>query len=180
MKLRNNYLYNPLIGNFIGWFIAVAIMSLYVNGYVTHGGPMIIGLFVGSFWTINLHAYQEAYRIEVKHKDIPHGERFIIRFVIAQAASFLVHALAIGFKDGLGIAVLGGWLYIGSILWLLFDFMLNYHRGKPLLYVSSYYKTSQIDKFFSRFSPHVRCLLWVGSKVLLFLISVFIYHKSLQ
>jgi hypothetical protein len=177
MKLQNNFLYHPIVGNFIAWFIGIGIMSFYVNGYSDKTGLMIVGLFVGSFWTINLHAYRESIRIAAG-KEINHFDRFWTRSIIAGTISILIHMLAFGVSD-FQSGSLFGWIYLGAIFWLLFDFLLNYHRGKSLFYVSSYYNTSMIDKWFSKFSPHVRCILWLGSKILIFVISVLLYHFSL-
>lgn len=177
MKQRNNILYGPITGNFLAWFIGVGIMSFYVNDYSEKTGLMIIGLFVGSFWTINLHAYREAWRIEAG-KEINHFDRFWTRSIIAGTAAILIHMLAFGTAN-FQAPSLGGWIYLGAIFWLLFDTLLNYHRGKPLLYVSSYYRSSMIDKWFSKFEPQTRCLLWIGSKILIFLIAMLLYHFSL-
>lgn len=177
MKQKNNILYGPITGNFLAWFVGLGIMSFYVNGYSDKTGLMIIGLFVGSFWTINLHAYREAERISAG-KEINHVDRFWTRSIIAGTASALIHMLAFGFSHFQASSFMG-WIYLGAIFWLLFDTLLNYHRGKPLLYVSSYYKSSMIDRWFSKFEPQTRCLLWIGSKILIFLIAMLLYHFSL-
>ncbi len=178
MKLKNTILYSPIPGNFFAWFIGISIMSFYVNGYSDKTGLMIGGILIGSFWTINLHAYQEARRIS-EGKDINHIERFWSRLCIAGAASALIHMLAFNFHDFQAPSFFG-WIYFGAIFWLLFDFMLNYHRGKSLLYVSSYYKSSAMDKWFSKFEPHVRCMLWLGSKILIFIGCTIMYHLALK
>jgi hypothetical protein len=177
MKQRNNFLYHPIAGNFIAWFVGIGIMSFYVNGESNKTGLMIIGIFVGSFWTINLHAYREAERISLG-KEINHVDRFWVRLCIGSVAAALIHLLAFGNQYFWGAAVFGA-IYFGAIFWLLFDFLLNYHRGKSLFYVSSYYKSSMIDKWFSKFNPQVRCVLWLGSKLLIFVISVLLYHFAL-
>lgn len=177
MKLKNTIFYSPIPGNFFAWFVGLGIMSFYVNGYSNKTSLMIIGLLVGSFWTINLHAYRESIRIAAG-KDINHVERFWVRLCIAAVASVFIHMLAFSSQFFLGSAV-AGTIYLGAIFWLLFDFMLNFHRGKSLLYVSSYYKSSAIDRWFSKFEPNTRCLLWVGSKVLIFFITILLYHVTL-
>jgi hypothetical protein len=176
----SNWLYNRIVGNFMSWFIAVTIMSFYVNEWTQSPWIMVIGLFVGSFWTINLHAYYEAYRIEVGKEEIDHISRFVVRLVLAIVISQLIHVLAFGFTNRMKLPMAIGVLYLGAIFWLLFDFMLNYHRGKEILYVSSYYRTSKIDKFFRRFSDNTRLLLWVGSKVVVFVLASWAYYKVIQ
>jgi hypothetical protein len=172
-------LYHPLLGNFIAWWLALVMFTLssYFNGriaWVEGHITMLIGFFIGSFWTIRLHSLREAERIS-KGKNIDHSERFSLRAYTAYMVPLIVHTMAEGFGRDTVIRSLACTLYIGSIFWLTFDFLLNYDRGKPLFYVSSWYRSSWLDRFFSKVgSP----MLWLLSKIILFLISLWLYDKS--
>lgn len=172
----NNYLYNPLIGNFLSWFIAAIIMSFKINGYVDSPLYMIVGLFVGSFWTIWLHAFRDAYRMDIKHQSIPHKKWTVIRAAVAIFIGQAVHGLGFGFNfdsliDGGAAAV-----FLWTIFWLEFDFFINHHRGKRLLYITDADDgASESDKLFN---GHV--FLWILSKILLFLGGIFLYYWALM
>jgi len=171
---NNNYLYNPLIGNFLSWFAGVAIMALYVNGYVDHSGPMIIGVFVGSFWTVRLHAYRQAEAIS-KGKYPNHDKLFILRCLVALTIGFSIHALADGINGGSALKAILCALYMGGIFWLLFDSIIGLDLGKGLLYIPTPNEgtTSRTDRFFYR-----RKWLWLISKPVVFLLTMWLYKMS--
>src|SRR6478672_8810621 len=136
----NNFLYSPLIGNFLAVFIGVTIMSLstYVNddhGIIYGHGPMLIGLFVSTVLVTWLHAYREAVRIEINHQIINHAKRFEVRALVITLSNIAIHLLAE--HDWHSLIRAGfGTLYVGGIFLLTFDYMLNFHREKAIFYVS--------------------------------------------
>lgn len=173
-------LFNRLSGNFLSVFLGVVVLSLstYINGpsygFIDGYGIMAVGLFVMFAWVIRLHAYYEAQRIANKII-INHGERFIRRSIVALVASFLIHVLAEGYSLHMIKVTLMGAFFIGGTFWLLFDSFLSNDRNLPILYVSSWYKSSKIDKYFSKINSP---LLWVLSKIILFLLTGYLYVKS--
>lgn len=180
MKTRDSIFYNPIVGNFISAWIGFTIISLssYINGpygYVSGHGPVILGLFIGVVWMIRLHAYHEAYRIEVKHFDIDHSNRFMIRCIVALGVGMIVHIMAEGVTTMAFVRSSVCAMFIGSIFWLLFDFILNYDRGKAIFYVSSYYKSARTDRFVSE---HLSAWIWLVSKGVLFLFCTWLYNYS--
>lgn len=181
---ENSYLYNPLIGNFLSWFVALVIMSFYVNGVVDNPDMMLFGILAGCIWTIRLHAYREAERIEIRNIEIDHINRFIIRAAIMLIVGQIIHFMANGrnhldmhftqqsFKEGVFCAI-----YMAGIFWLEFDFILNSDRGKPLFYISKWYGTSKMDRLFSKFNSPI---LWLVSKILIFLLTLYLYKHSFE
>lgn len=179
MKTRDSLIYNPLAGNFLGWWIGFCFMAVttYANGahgWVDLTWPFISGITIASLWTIRLHAYQEALRIKRK-KTIHHGQRVLQRFLIAVGIGLTIHCIAEGYTRS---ALIHSGLcatYMLSVFWMTFDFILNYDRGKELFYVSNWYRTSRLDKLFSKIDSPV---LWLVSKILGFSIFLYLYAKS--
>lgn len=169
---KTNWLYNPLAGNFISWFLAFCILMPYANGWTDNPILFPIALFVGSFWTIWLHAYQEAMRIEIRKQWLNHGKRLAIRIAIALLIGLLTHLLTKTDRpliEGAAAAV-----YLGTIFWLEFDFMLNYHRGLKWDYRSKDPNAAETDKVFAE-----KKIWWLTSKIVLFLFGILLYYKIL-
>ncbi|WP_026463657.1 hypothetical protein [Adhaeribacter aquaticus] len=57
--------------------------------------------------------------------------------------------------------------------WLVFDLLLNIHRGKSLLYVG---QTAAIDKFFRRFNHHEVVML--TAKLIGLFISFYLFYNA--
>src|SRR5688572_10921969 len=146
---KSNILYDPLVGNFLSWFVAFLIMSPYVNGWVTTPWLLLVGFFIGPIWTIWLHAYRQAIKIEIRNEEINHAVSFVVRAIVASVIAYLSHLLIVCPCVDAIIPAIACALYLGSIFWLLFDFMINYHRGKPLLYIDQGTIAAKSDNFFS-------------------------------
>lgn len=182
--------YERLSGNFLSWFLGFTILSMtsYVNGpYGYTDAPIVIliGFFVGSFWSIRLHAYYEAQRIARKIT-INHMHRLLTRSALALAIGLTFHLHAEG-MDLNGRWNWPGWdavaqgiacsLYLASIFWLQFDFILNLDRKLPLFYVSSWYNSSKVDRVFSRYNSPV---LWLATKFAGFIGMSIVYLNSFE
>lgn len=168
---KKNFLYNPLAGNFISWFLAFCIIMPYANGWTDNPILFPIALFVGSFWTIWLHSFQESKRIATKNW-IDHSDRLIIRSVIAIAIGLATHYLSKTDRplmEGFTAAI-----YLGTIFWLEFDFILNYHRGLKWDYRSKDPNAAETDKLFAE-----KKIWWLTSKVVLFLLGLLLYYRIL-
>lgn len=182
MKLRSSIFYDQLVGNSAAFFLGIMFMSLsvYVNGdhygIIDNPWPMLLGWFVWVFWTVRLHAYYEAYRIEIKHQIINHRKRFIVRSALAIAMSLIIHILAEGFTWTMVLRAGAGALYIGGIFWLVFDIALNFDRGKHPFYISRWYQSAKVDRFFRKLNSS---FLWLLSKVVLFFLTAYLYFKVL-
>lgn len=170
---KTNWLYNPLAGNFISWFLAFIIIMPYANGWTDNPILFPVALFVGSFWTIWLHAYQEAKRIEIKKQWINHSTRFLLRAAIAIAIGLLTHFLSKTDRPLLEGFVAA--IYLGAIFWLEFDFMLNYHRGRKWDYRSKNPNAAESDKIFSE-----KKIWWIASKIVLFILGLMLYYRVLM
>lgn len=167
---KDNYLYSPMLGNFLSWFIAATIIAFYVNGKTDNVLILPLGLLIGSLWTLWLHAYREAERIEIKKQRIDHDKRFIIRSGVCFLIGVITHVLAEGltlraFANGACACV-----YLGTIIWLLFDSFLSINRGLKWDYISDDPKAAFSDRLFSK-----KKWLWVGSKILLFFGGLVLY-----
>lgn len=176
-----NFLYSPLIGNFLAMFVGVTIMatSTYVNGdygWFQGHGPMIIGLFVSTVLVTYLHAYREAIRIEINKQTIPHTQRFWVRTGVAVGASILIHLLAEHSVYSL-IRAAAGAVYIGGTFNLAFDYMLNFHRGKPLSYSSTAPGSAWFDRnIWSKLASVPK----LAVKALIFLATMALYNLSFK
>lgn len=135
---------------------------------------ILIGVSVGSLATIWLHAYQEAYRIEIRKIKINHDQRFFIRGAIMLVASIFIQLLVIGPSKEMVIPTLACSLYMGSIFWLAFDIMLNAHRQLPWNYISHDPHGANSDKFFLK-----KKVLWIASKPIIFIGSLVLYYYAL-
>lgn len=171
---KKNFLYNPLIGNFMDWFIACAIMMPYFNDKSKSPIFILIGVFFGSFATVWLHAYQEAYRIEIKKQRINHDQRFFVRGAIILVASILIQLLVIGPSKEMVLPTIACSFYMASIFWLAFDIMLNTHRELPWNYISEDPEGANSDKFFLK-----RKAIWVISKIVIFIVGLVLYYQSI-
>ncbi len=172
------FLFNNLYGNVTAIFFGLLVLSftVYVNGpqfgILPGFAPIIIALTISGFWIIRLHAYMEAHRI-ISGTNIDHKKRFITRSIYCLLTGTIVH-LATTDRTTHDFYLAGACaLYLGSLFWLLFDFILNYDRGLYITYISKFYRTALTDKFFGK-EP---IALWVGSKVVLFLFSLWLYIK---
>lgn len=175
MKLHSkNYLYDPLIGNFLSWFLAGLILMPYVNGNVSSPWYPVVAMFVGSIWTIWLHAYRQAILVEIKNVEINHAKTNLIRGIVIGALSYISHMLIVspGIEMLIPAAVCA--LYLASIFWLLFDFFLNSHRGKPWDYRSKEENAATTDKIFAE-----KKAFWIASKIVLFIFGILLYYRAL-
>lgn len=171
MKLhKDNYLYSPLIGNFASWFIAFTIMSFYVNGKTDNILIMPLGLLIGSIWTLWLHGYREAERIEIKKQKINHDKRFWQRSAVCLFIGQITHVLIDGFIPMAFIKGTAATIYLGTIVWLLFDSFLSIHRNLPWIYITSDPRGAKTDRFFEG-----KLYLWIISKVVLFFAGLALY-----
>lgn len=171
--MTHEILFHRLAGNFIACFVGLIpiCLSTYINDeYGIWGGPapVIIGLTIACIWMIRLHAYQEAIRIARK-KTINHTERFLLRTVIAFFIAFFIHGFGTEFQASFWVIIACAF-YIGTLFWLLFDPILSHDRNLALFYVSNWYRTSRLDKFFHR-DPR----LWLISKIALYLLGLYLY-----
>ena len=181
--------FSRLTGNFLSWFLGFVILSMttYVNGpYSYTDAPIVIliGFLAGSIWSIRLHAYQEAQRIG--KVVINHRNRLIARSALGLVIGLSFHLYCEG-MDLNGAWSWPGWvavarglactLYLASIFWLLFDFILNYDRGKALFYVSSWYQSSRADREFRKLNSPV---LWLAMKLAGFIAMSIFYLNSFQ
>lgn len=172
MKIHSkNYLYDPSIGNFLSWFIGALIMSPYINGWSTSPILVVLGFFVASIWTIWLHAYRQAYQIEIRKKPINHKKAVTIRVVVVVIISILSHLLIVGVTKEAILPMMACAIYLGSIFWLLFDFFINAHRKKRWDYRGNSAKT---DKAFKE-----KKAFWITSKIVLFVFATLLYYRSL-
>lgn len=175
MKLhQKNYLYDPLVGNFLSWLIGFAIMMPYINEWVTTPVWILIGMFVAPIWTIWLHAYRQAIQIEIKKKEINHTTTSIVRVIIALVIAFLSHLLITCVCVDMILPALACSFYLGSIFWLFFDFFINHHRGKPWDYRSKEENAANSDKIFRE-----RKIWWITSKLVIFLFALLLYYRAL-
>lgn len=172
-------MYHPMSGNFIGLFLGylILITTKYVNGpdygIFDQKWVYLLGVTVLPLWTIRLHAYREAERI-YDQKTINHTQRFCVRALIMLGAGTLIHVLLQGW--GFYPVVRGIFLgaYFGSVFFFVFDPILSTDRGLPVFYVSSWYKSSDIDKFFAKVhSPTI----WLLTKITLWLLCLWLYTK---
>lgn len=181
--------YQRLSGNFMSWFPAVVLLSMteYVNGpYGTLESPIyvLIAFFIGSIWSIRLHAYYEAQRISKKIR-INHTHRLLARSGVGlligigfhwYITSMYLHGHAFGWPGwkaiGQGMACA---LYLGSIFWLLFDSILSWQRGLAIFYVSGWYKSSKADRVFRKLNSPI---LWLALKILGFVAMSYVYLES--
>jgi hypothetical protein len=181
MKTRlPHVLIHPISGNFFAWIIAFLFFSLtkYFNGsyaWIDGYGPMATGLLIAGFWSTRIHAFREAVRIEDFKHSINHSKRFFQRTCVALTLGWSIHILAEGWVFGAYVRGLTCAFYLGAIFWLNFDFILNNDRGKALFYVSEWYKTAWIDRFFKKFGSPV---LWLISKIVLFYVALMLYMAS--
>jgi hypothetical protein len=185
MKQLNDFWYHPIAGNFTAWIFAAGVisMSTYINGdfygHFDGSGPMILGLFIGSLWTIRLHAFQEVQRIKKlkSGERLNHKLRFVIRFIVAYLIGLIVHLSGEGFTWQAFVMALAAAGYIGGIFWLLFDSTVNWDQGNPLLHIPYGYEGgSETDKFFKQ--HHIGW--WIASKIIVFLVTLSLYHHSFQ
>lgn len=179
MKLHNdNYLYSPMIGNFLSWFIAFIIMSFYVNEKTDNVWLVIIGMFVGSLWTLWLHAYREAERVIVKEKKINHHKRFFIRSVVAFLIGLLTHFLMDGFQR-FGymtiVKAIACAVYLGTIFWMLFDSFYSKAAGFAWDTIPHGPGQANTDNFF-----YNKKWLWVLSKIVGFILGIALYYYALR
>lgn len=183
MKTQNSYLFNPLAGNFIAWFLAFCCFSLteYFNGYgdwfYEEPRLILLGVLIGTVWSTRLHAYREAWRIYRK-VTINHTHRFFQRTVVALLIAYAIHIAAErDFTFQVICRANACVLFIGGVFWFTFDFILNRDRGKELFYVSSWYGSAWVDRIFSKLhSP----LLWLISKGVLLIGTYYLYLYTLQ
>lgn len=175
-------LIHPLSGNFIAWFFAAVCCATttYVNGahaWLDGPEPILIGLLVAGFWSTHIHAFREAVRIEDFKKTINHRSRFVVRGIIALLIGGSLHIFAEGWVVSAYIRSVACAIYLGGIFWLNFDFLLNHDRGKDLFYVSEWYKTAWIDRWWRKrgYSP----LLWLLTKIVVFIITFMLYNRTL-
>lgn len=181
MKLRD-FLFDRLIGNFIAAFIGFVCLSLssYVNGESAPFDsvwPVIIGITLGCFWAIRLHAYREAERIKyyrVTKKLINHRQRLFQRGLVALAIGLFIHLYVEGLTMRGMMLALSCALYIGGLVWLLFDPILSVDRGLKWNYISRWYKSAFTDRIFKQ-----DVAWWVASKVLAFYIGLALYYRCL-
>lgn len=167
---KDNYLYSPMLGNFLSWFIAATIISFYVNGKTDNVLILPLGLFIGSIWTLWLHAYREAERIEIKKQRIDHDKRFMVRAGVCFLIGIITHVLAEGLLLIAIVNGIGAGIYLGMIIWLLFDSFLSINRGLKWDYISDDPKAAFSDRLFRKHK-----WLWVASKILLFFGGLFLY-----
>jgi hypothetical protein len=147
--------FQPAVGNFYSWFLAFLCFTLtkYFNGnvaWIDDQRVIVLGVFIGCFWTIRLHAYREAKRIELHHQTINHFHRIVQRTMLAILISFAIHAAAQGISPSTFIRSGACTIFILAEIWLIFDFYLNNDRGKAILYVSSWYKSAWLDRLFNK------------------------------
>lgn len=174
MKLHSkNYLYDPLVGNFLSWMIGGLILFPYVNGYSDNEGFVISAVTIAPIWTIWLHAYRQAIKIEIKKKEINHKVSFIIRAIVALIAGVLIHLLAEQNAPGCILRGLVCAVYMGAIFWATFDFFINHHRGKPWDYIDQGKVASNSDKLFREEKTW-----WITTKGVLFIFAFLIYKWS--
>lgn len=172
------FFFNNLTGNVSAIFFGLLVLSftVYINGPevgILHGfAPVVIALTISGFWVIRLHAYMEAHRIE-GGTNIDHRKRFLTRSFYCILTGAVVHLATTSRTMHDVYLTLACALYLGSLFWLLFDFYLNYDRGLKITYISKFYRSALTDKFFGK-EP---LWLWIGSKVVLFLFSLWLYLK---
>ncbi len=190
MNTFKSIAYARLSGNFMSWFPGFVVLSMtsYVNGpYGYTDAPIVIliGFFVGSIWSIRLHAYYEAQRI-AKKITINHTKRLLARAAVGLAIGLFFHLYCEG-QDLIGRWSWPGWdavsrgiacaLYLSSIFWLFFDPILSHDRRLPIFYVSSWYKSSKADRVFRKLNSPI---LWLALKIVGFISMSIVYLKSFQ
>ena len=177
----NSLAYNPLISGFMSFIIGTIPMEFtqYVNGYngfTYETWPMLVGFLLTLLWPINVHAYHEAYTIEVKRIHITksgHRLRFVVRALVFVVFGTLVHWFAEReFTNVTLVRISASVVLMGSWFWLIFDYALNHHRDYALNYIGK----SGIDRIFFKMGWVVMLLC----KVLLFAFSVWLYLWVIQ
>ena len=174
MKLHSrNWLYNPLVGNFASWLIAGILIMPYANGVTDNFIFIILAVTIAPIWTIWLHAYRQAIKIEIKKKEINHTVSFIIRAIVAVFVGVIIHMIAEQRAPGSGIRGVIAALYMGAIFWATFDFFLNIHRGKPWDYIDKGKIAARSDRAFKE-----RKVWWFTTKIVLLIFSLLLYIES--
>lgn len=188
-KLLNKagiWIYNPLIGNFIGWVVAISFIASthYINneaGWTDNKWPIIVGIIIGTLITTRLHSIQEAIKIEIRNiKPKTHFWRGVIVILISILIGCIIHFLGDSiniksFLDSLFCAE-----FISSTYYLCFDYFLNYDRGKKLKYITKDEKGSISDRIFGKLSDNVEAYIMLGFKLLLFTSTAIAYIVRLN
>jgi hypothetical protein len=137
---------------------------------------MVIGMGIAPIWTIWLHAYREAYRIEVKGQHVDHNKRFFIRSFVAIGIGFAVHFLSEEVSTAAAFHAVICAVYLGTSFWLWFDPFISIHRGRKWHYIPHGEDPhgSKTDKFFAK-----KKILWVASKIIGIIAGVYLYYWAL-
>jgi hypothetical protein len=178
METNKSYAYNPMMAYFFSVVIGTAFIgaTTYMNGpaaWTESRWPIIVGVLVAWLWPINVHAWQEAYRIEVLKRHIDHRIRMILRVFVFLAYGTFIHWFSERELTELTVNRIAGSVFLmGAWFWLLFDYLLNHHRDRPFTYIG---KTSAIDRVFFKLGWFVMLL----AKILAFAFAAFVYYKLL-
>lgn len=175
MKLHSkNWFYDPIVGNMASWVVPVLLLMPYANGKMDNPMFVVLAITIGPIWTIWLHAYRQAIKIEIKKKEINHSVSFIVRAIVAVIVGVIIHMIAEQRAPGSGIRGIIAALYMGAIFWATFDFFLNYHRGKKWDYRDPNEDiASNSDKIFQE-----RKAWWLTTKAVLLIFCLLLYIKS--
>jgi hypothetical protein len=179
-------IYDPIVGNFIGWFIASFFIAstVYINdenGKITNNNLIIIGIMIGTLITTRLHALREAIRFEIDKKEpTSHFWRGFFVVVISYFIGLIIHFVGDGISFQSCLNAIYAAFLIGSEYYLCFDSILNTDRGKSATYITKSKKGSISDKIFSKLPDSIEKYFFIIIKVLLFIIALYLYINKLN
>lgn len=178
MKDQNTYFYNPILAGFVSFFVGTLLagISTYMNGagFIESRIPVLMCFIVTFTWPINVHAFHDAWRIEVDKNYVNHTFRFFAKLGIFTLYAAFIHVVAERRVEAITlIRILFAIVLMQAWFWLLFDLLINYHRGKPMLYIG---KTAAIDKFFNKMSNATMLMV----KLFTFIIAFYCYYRVIQ
>jgi hypothetical protein len=179
MNTNRGFAYNPMIAGFLSFVLGTSVISIteYLNGpygWTDSRVPVLLGFLITFFWPINVHAYQDAYRIEVSRKYINHFIRSVIRLTLFTSYATFIHWFSEGeFTQVTLTRIITSVVMLCAWFWLLFDYFLNFYRERALTYIG---KNSFIDRMFFGAGWFVMLV----AKVVLFGGSVWLYYNAIK
>jgi hypothetical protein len=185
MKTLKEFLLDAFFGGMGAFIIGTGIIATteYINGsygFFKSHGPIIIGVFVLATWWTIIHAKYEAKKVVQlkKGEKLNHTVRFWYRFAIAYCIGLFIHLYGEGVTTQAFTMALACAGFIGGIFWMFFDPSINLFIGEPAFRIpeADYDGASKSDKFFSK--HHIG--FWLASKVILFLITLYLYNQSFK
>lgn len=179
LKKTNSYFYNY----FIAGIISLVVLSIgggsteYING--EHGWtssklPLILGIIISVVYMTEVHAFHDAYQFEVeKIKPGTHFWRALIIIALCFGTGCLIHFSHGGSRPFQGAALCTS--FIGSIYYATFDYLLNWHRGRELTYITKDSEGSISDRIFSSLPDSSEAAVQLCFKLIFLGVSCTVY-----